>query len=155
METRFLHWKQNFQFRNFSCQKNMFLALLGHRKFHVTYIIQLFFKPIMISWSNFYQLHVLMLTIRTHDIMILAGMNDKLASENFFWKWMSLTEGENDEMSIPNSRDKIAIETDRADITTICKLSYLKELVILKVRALIYGLPFNRRIWKDKNYFES
>ena len=59
---------------------------------------------------------------------------------------MSLTEGENDEMSIPNSRDKIAIETDRADITTICKFSYLKELVIVKVRALVYSLPFNRRI---------
>ena len=48
-----------------------------------------FFKPISISWSNFYQLHVLMFTLRTHDIMILGGINGKLASENFFWKWIS------------------------------------------------------------------
>ena len=48
-----------------------------------------FFKPIRIFWSNFYQLHVLMLTLPTHDIMILGGMNGKLASENFFWKWIS------------------------------------------------------------------
>ena len=47
-----------------------------------------FFKPIRISWSNFYQLHVLMLTLRTHDIMTFGGMNGKLASENFFWKWI-------------------------------------------------------------------
>ena len=40
-------------------------------------------------------------------------MNGKLASGNFFWKWISLAEGENDEiieMSVPNSCDKIAIE---------------------------------------------
>ena len=37
-------------------------------------------------------------------------MNGKLASEIFFWKWILSTEGENDEMGIPNSRDKIAIE---------------------------------------------
>ena len=37
-------------------------------------------------------------------------MNGKLASKNFFWKWISLTEGKNDEVDIPNSRDKIAIE---------------------------------------------
>ena len=48
-----------------------------------------FFKPIRISWSTFYQLHVLMLTLRTYDIMIIGGMNGKLASENFFWKWFS------------------------------------------------------------------
>ena len=48
-----------------------------------------FFKPVRISWSNFNQLHVLMLTLRTHDIMIFRGMNGKLASENFFWKWIS------------------------------------------------------------------
>ena len=60
-----------------------------------------FFKPIRISWSNVYQLHVLMLTLRTHDIMIWQWMNDniwwyewnnimngKLASQNFFWKWI-------------------------------------------------------------------
>ena len=42
--------------------------------------------------------------------MVFGGMNSKLASENFFWKWISRTEEENDEMGIPNSRDKIAIE---------------------------------------------
>ena len=54
-----------------------------------------------------------MLTLRTHDIMIFGGMNGKLAPGNFFWKWISLAEGENDEiieMSVPNSSHKIAIE---------------------------------------------
>ena len=51
-----------------------------------------------------------MLTLRTHDIMIFGGMNGKSTSEYFFWKWISLAEGENDEISVPNSRDKIAIE---------------------------------------------
>ena len=40
-------------------------------------------------------------------------MNGKLAPGNFFWKWISLAEGENDEiieMSVPNSSHKIAIE---------------------------------------------
>ena len=40
-------------------------------------------------------------------------MNGKLAPGNFFWKWISLAEGENDEiieMSVPNSCDKITIE---------------------------------------------
>ena len=57
----------------------------------LTYLIlfNCFFKPIRISWSNFYQLHLLMLTHRTHDIMIFRGMNGKLASENSFWKWIS------------------------------------------------------------------
>ena len=35
------------------------------------------------------------------------------------------------------------MEIDRADITTVSKFSYLKELVIPKVRALVDGLPFN------------
>ena len=51
-----------------------------------------FFKSIRISWSNFYQLHVLMLTLSTHDIMIFGWMNGKLASENLFWKWISRKE---------------------------------------------------------------
>ena len=38
-----------------------------------------FFKPI----------NVLILTLRTHDIRIFGGMNSKLASENFLWKWIS------------------------------------------------------------------
>ena len=35
------------------------------------------------------------------------------------------------------------MEIDQADITTVNKFSYLKELVIPKVRALVDGLPFN------------
>ena len=35
------------------------------------------------------------------------------------------------------------IERDRADITTASKFSYLKELVISKVRAPTDDLPFN------------
>ena len=60
---------------------------------------------ILLSWSNFYQLHVLVLTRRTHGIMTFGGMNDKLPSKNSFWKWILCAEGENDEMGIPNSRD--------------------------------------------------
>ena len=37
-------------------------------------------------------------------------MKGKLASENFFWKWIFLVEEENNEMSVPNSRDKTTIE---------------------------------------------
>ena len=38
--------------------------------------------------------------------------------------------------------ESIETEIDRADITTVSKFSYLKELVILKVRVIIDGLPF-------------
>ena len=33
-------------------------------------------------------------------------MNGKLASKNFFWKWISRTEGENDKIGVPNSRER-------------------------------------------------
>ena len=62
-----------------------------------------FFKPIRASWSNFYQLHVLLLTLRTHDVMIFGGMNGKFTSESFFWKWISCAKGENDEMTVSNA----------------------------------------------------
>ena len=45
--------------------------------------------------------------------MIFGEMNGKLASGSFFRKWISLVEGENDEiieMIVPNSCSKIAIE---------------------------------------------
>lgn len=32
---------------------------------------------------------------------------------------------------------------ERADITNVSKISYLKDLVIPKVRALVDGFPFN------------
>ena len=48
----------------------------------------------MLSWSNPYQLHVLMLTLRTHDIIIFGGMNGKLPSNISFRKWISRAEGE-------------------------------------------------------------
>ena len=35
------------------------------------------------------------------------------------------------------------MDIGRVDITTVSKFSYLKELVIPKVRALVDGLPFN------------
>ena len=53
---------------------------------------------------SFYQLHVLMLTLLTHDIMIFGEIKGKLASKNFFWKRISCSEGENDEMIIPNDQ---------------------------------------------------
>ena len=43
-----------------------------------------------------------------------------------------------------------------ADITTVSKFSYLKKLVILKVRGLIDGLPFDvEEPEREKIYFES
>ena len=79
----------------------------------LTSLHQLIFKPIrifavvkLLRWSNFYQLHQLILTLRNHEIMIFEGVNVKLASENFFWKWISRTEGENDKMGIPKSRKR-------------------------------------------------
>ena len=84
-------------------------------KFYITYVItsivflsQLGYllSILSISWSNFYKLHVLVLTVRTHDIMIFGWMNGKLPSKNSFWKWISCAEGENDEMGIPIPRDR-------------------------------------------------
>ena len=46
-------------------------------------------------------------------------------------------------------------EIDR-DVTAASKFSYLKELVIPKVRALIHVLPFNTEGHeKGKNYFQN
>ena len=60
----------------------------------------------MLSWSNFYQLHGIVLTLRTHDVMIFGGINGKLPSKSSFWKWISCADGENDEIGIPNSRNR-------------------------------------------------
>ena len=51
-------------------------------KFYVTYIItsNCFLSQLGYLLSNIYQLPVLMRTLRTH-IMMLGGMNDKLASK--------------------------------------------------------------------------
>ena len=35
-------------------------------------------------------------------------------------------------------------EIDKSDIGQVAKISYLKELLVLRVRAVIDGLPFNR-----------
>ena len=58
----------------------------------LTLLYQLFFKAnydpccryLLLSWPNFYQLHVLLLTLCTHDIMIFGGMNDKLLQKICF-----------------------------------------------------------------------
>ena len=53
-------------------------------KFYITYIITscVFLSQLGCLLSNFYQLHMLMRTLRTHDIMIMGGgMNGKLASK--------------------------------------------------------------------------
>ena len=57
---------------------NCFLSQLG-------YLLSI----LIVSWSNFNQLNVLVLTLRIHDIMIFGGMNGKLPSKNSFWKWIS------------------------------------------------------------------
>ena len=69
-------------------------------KLYSTYTIAsiVFLSQLGYLLSNFYQLHVLMRALRTYDIMILGGMNGKLASKNFFWKCILCTEGKNDEM---------------------------------------------------------
>ena len=56
---------------------NCFLSQLGY------------LLSILLSWSNFYQLHVLVLTLRIHDIMIFERMNGKLPSKTSFWKRIS------------------------------------------------------------------
>ena len=83
-------------------------------KFYITYIITSLFLSqlgyllsiLIIPWSNFYQLHALVLTLGTLDIKIFGEMNGKLTSKNSFWKWISCAEGENDEMGIPSSGDR-------------------------------------------------
>ena len=64
-------------------------------------------------------------------------MNGKLASENFFWKWISLTEGENDKMGIPNSRDKIEIERQERCFTLIKSLTCI---LIKKTDFMLYKI---------------
>ena len=64
----------------------------------------------------------LMLALRTHDIMIFRRMNGKLTSKNFFWKWISRTEGEIYEMGIPNSRERSRLnytDNDNGDVPII------------------------------------
>ena len=51
------------------------------------YIINCFLSQLG-YWSDFYQLHVLILKHRIHDIMIFGRMNDKLPSKSSFWKWI-------------------------------------------------------------------
>ena len=38
---------------------------------------------------------------------------------------------------------QIKAEIDKSDIGQVAKMSYLKELLVLRVRAVIDGLPFN------------
>ena len=57
---------------------------------HQLFLSQLGYSlSILLSWSNFYQLHVLVLTLRIHDIMIFERMNGKLPSKTSFWKRIS------------------------------------------------------------------
>ena len=53
---------------------------------------------------------MLVLTLRTHDIMIFGGMNGKLRWKNTSWKWILCAKGENDEMDTPNSRDRLRLK---------------------------------------------
>ena len=75
-------------------------------KFHLDNYVSCFLSQLGYLLSNFYQLRVLVRTLRTRNIMTMGGMNGKWASKNFFWKWISCREGENDEMGIPNSRER-------------------------------------------------
>ena len=51
-------------------------------------------------------------TLRTHVIMKFGGMNGKLPWKNSFWKWISCTERENDEMGIPNTRERSQLKCE-------------------------------------------
>ena len=76
-----------------------------------------------------------MVVLRTHDIMIFGGMNGKLASKSFFWKWISCTEGENVEMSIPNSHERSRLNYFVFDCFIFFfqpkKISYIFDWVVI------------------------
>ena len=76
-----------------------------------------------------------MVILRTHDIMIFGGMNGKLASKRFFWKWISCTEGENVETSIPNSRERLWLNYFVFDCFIFFfqpkKISYIFDWVVI------------------------
>ena len=76
-----------------------------------------------------------MVILRTHDIMIFGGMNGKLASKRFFWKWISCTEGENVETSIPNSRERLRLNYFVFDCFIFFfqpkKISYIFDWVVI------------------------
>ena len=76
-----------------------------------------------------------MVILRTHDIMIFGGMNGKLASKRFFWKWISCTEGENVEKSIPNSRERLRLNYFVFDCFIFFfqpkKISYIFDWVVI------------------------
>ena len=94
-------------------------------KFYITYIItssivseanqDICCRYQLLSWSNFYQLHVLVLTLRTH-IMIFGGIDGKLPAKNSVWKWISCAEGENDEMGIPSYRERSQLNYPRIEL---------------------------------------
>ena len=48
-------------------------------------------------------------------------------------------------------RSHFETEVDRAAVTVISRFSYLKELAILKVRALVDDLPFNTEGYERAN----
>ena len=49
---------------------------------------------------------------------------------------------------------QIKAEIDKSDIGQLAKISYLKELLVLRVRAVIDGLPFNTEGYRRaKNIF--
>ena len=76
-----------------------------------------------------------MVILRTHDIMIFGGMKGKLASKRFFWKWISCTEGENVETSIPNSRERLRLNYFVFDCFIFFfqpkKISYIFDWVVI------------------------
>ena len=78
---------------------------------------------------------MLIVILRTHDIMIFGGMNGKLASKRFFWKWISCTEGENVETSIPNSRERLRLNYFVFDCFIFFfqpkKISYIFDWVVI------------------------
>ena len=107
-------------------------------KCYITYIITSCCRYELLSWSNFYQLHVLVLTLCTHDIMIFKGMNDKWPSKNSFSRWISCAEGENDEMGIPNYRERSRLN---------CYLR-LWEVTLVRLKQKLTTLSMNKLFWQ-------
>ena len=56
---------------------------------------------------------MLVLTPRTHDIMIFGGMTGKLPSKNSFWNRISCAGGENDGMGVPNYRERSRLKKQK------------------------------------------
>ena len=64
-------------------------------------------------------------------------MNGKLASKNYFWKWISRTEGENDEIGIRNS----------GEISRLNKIIFSEHVLTQSMNSFKMGI--NLESWEQ------